>query len=246
MIKKVLRSFLVISMLLIIFGCSKRESFVSNYLENKECTYKLHGLNDTLVLDYYLHFDTSEYYLTNYDSNRKSIYNSSYFAWHAQLISYNILNKNTDYKSIKLIWNSDSCLSKKLYVFEYNQHSLDKVFRDSTHFVFTSYLIDSIPIDHYFILNEILYELYTYYNDSRLTWNFAYLISQFEQFQCENEDEHVSFEILTLMYLAIEQSDFQNELQKELLAYISFYLNYCKPILTSDNGSINILRLNSN
>ena len=83
-------------------------------MNNKNCYYEINYSNDSLFLDYYLVFDTTTFSLANIDTSKVSHYQSAYFAWHANYISYRILKEYEDFENITVFWKSDTLLNRTL------------------------------------------------------------------------------------------------------------------------------------
>ena len=244
MIKKII--FLILSTinLLLLNNCKEDYQLKSKYLDSKNCYYRINISYDTLKLDYHLVFDTSTFSLSPLDSTRFMVYQSSYFAWHNSYISYRLLKEYPDVEIITVNWKKDSALRKPLYSLNEERSNLLNEYSKKLHYDFITYLIDSIPVEDYFIYNQIMYELYTTYHDSRLTWNLAYLVNRFEQKQCGHKIEDVSSEVFELLYIGIGVSVLSEEKKKELKHYLKFFGSKCQPDKNLRNEKFNLLNLN--
>ena len=241
---RLLKIFLVINYIIFIFAaCNNNYKLNSEYLDSKNCYYELNYSNDSLFLDYYLVFDTTTFSLANIDTSRVSLYQSAYFAWHANYISYRILREFGDFEKILVYWKSDTLLSRTLFTKSNARENLEKKFSNPLHYTFVRYLIDSIPVEDYFTMNNILFELYEIYEDPRLSWNYAHLINQFEKNQCGYEEEHVSFEIFMLLDIGIRVANLDESKINDLLRFNGYFINHCLPNRDSINEEFDKLNL---
>ena len=131
MTKQILKSFLAINFfILIALGCVNNHYLKSEYLDSKNNSYKLFHTNDSLFLDYSINIDTSGYELAEIDPSKVSVYQSAYFAWHLQYVSYRLLQEQKDYNYIKVYMNSDTLLENTLYSFEFSRKNLLKEYEN--------------------------------------------------------------------------------------------------------------------
>ncbi|NOX46160.1 MAG: hypothetical protein GXO89_04190 [Chlorobi bacterium] len=228
--KKIWKNILVISLIgFFIISCNVKKSFNTDYLDRKSCIYLIRAQEDTLLLDYHLVLDTAAFELSNIDTSRFSLYQSSYFAWHATFIGYKVLNVNSEYDYITVNWKSDPLLINTLFSITNRKTELNIEFKDTLHNSYVSYLVDSIPLEDYFIYNNILNKLYQLYEDPRLSWNYAYLISQYEKEQCGNPLKDVSYEVFVLLNIGIDASNLISQKKKELINHNHFFMHKCIP-----------------
>jgi len=224
------KNILVISLIsAFIISCADRNSFNTDYLDGKNCNYLLKSRKNTLLLNYHLIFDTTTFELLNIDTSRFTLYQSAYFAWHVSYISYMVLNENPGYDYITVSWTSDPLLKHTLFSITNSRAELNLEFNDTLHHSFVSYLIDSIPVEDYFLYNNILNKLYKLYEDPRLAWNYAYLVNQYEKKQCGNPLKDVSFEVFVLLNIGIDNSNLIPRKKKELIEHNSFFIHKCAP-----------------
>lgn len=235
--------FFIIS--IIVIACSRPDNINSDYLNQKKCIYQL-SLNDqkdTLLLKYHLVFDTSTFVLAQIDTSRKSLYQSSYFAWHASFISYCILKEISNLNYIKVCFYSDSLKDKIAFKKQYGREGLEETYSNQFQYNFISYMIDSINVEDYFIYNKLLSELYEAYNDPRLTWNYSYLVNQLKECQCGNDQEDVSFEIFLLLNAGIELSTLEEGLKQKLIKHNRYFMQNCLPLLENINHQFDKLNI---
>jgi hypothetical protein len=223
--------------------CSNENSIKSTYLDSKNCVYDLKYHNESLFLHYHLVFDTSTFELANIDTAKFTIYQSAYFAWHSNYISYRILNELKGFKDITITWKHSNKLDSTIFRMKKHLSELEKKFSDPQHLSFVSYMIDSIPVEDYFTMNKLLNELYEIYPDPRFTWNYAHLINQFEKNQCGNKNEDVSYEIFVFLNIGIDISTLSEKKKKELKKHNNYFIQKCLPdreLLNEEFDKLNI------
>ena len=223
-----LNNFLIISLVLLgTISCTEKKDLRSYYLDGIKCDYKFMHSDDTLFLYYKLVFDTTTFELAKIDERRSTIFKSAYFDYNINYISYKVLNEQQIYNNIVVYFFSDSFYKKPISMTMNRRTDLFEKYENKNHLIFMTYLIDSIPIGEYFTFNKILNDLYKAYGDSRLTWNYAYLISRFEKCQCNNENVDVSFEILRLIDIGIKLSSLDKNYKKSMLEHNGFFIREC-------------------